>query len=546
MTDWTAGYVADIGYTYGYYGELNPARIQHAFLSAGLIPPQVATACELGFGQGLSTAIHAAAAPVAWYGTDFNPAQAGFAQALAQVSDSSAQLFDESFGQFCARTDLPDFDFIGLHGIWSWISDENRHIIVDFVRRKLKVGGVLYISYNTEPGWAAMVPMRRLLTTHSAVMSPPGVSTVDKVNSALEFADRLLATHPLYAKVNPQVAERIRAIKTQNRHYVAHEYFNQDWLPMAFSDMAEWLAPAKLNFACSSHLLEHIDSINLTAPQREFLATLPDRMLRESVRDFICNQTFRRDYWVRGARRMGTVEAMEAVRKLRVLLLTPRSSVELKTKGALGLANMSEAVYTPILNLLADYKPRTVGQLEQQLADQGLTHGQVLEAFQILAGNGNLATVQDEKAIARARALRQAQRAFDQQGQEQRRRQLPGQPGHRRRRAGGPFRPAVPAGPHAGAQDRKRAGRAVHGGAEDGGQPPAQGRQAARGRRQHARRTGPSGLRICRAAPAAVQGPGHRCLSPPFSAAELLRRRNGRTARELVPSRPPKCYIYDA
>ena len=26
MTDWTAGYVADIGYTYGYYTELNPLR----------------------------------------------------------------------------------------------------------------------------------------------------------------------------------------------------------------------------------------------------------------------------------------------------------------------------------------------------------------------------------------------------------------------------------------------------------------------------------------------------------------------------------------
>jgi len=26
MSDWTAGYVADIGYTYGYYTELNPLR----------------------------------------------------------------------------------------------------------------------------------------------------------------------------------------------------------------------------------------------------------------------------------------------------------------------------------------------------------------------------------------------------------------------------------------------------------------------------------------------------------------------------------------
>ena len=69
-------------------------------------------------------------------------------------------------------------DYVGLHGIWSWISDENRAVIVDFVRRKLKVGGVLYVSYNTQPGWAAMVPLRDLFVEHAAVMGAPGQGRV--------------------------------------------------------------------------------------------------------------------------------------------------------------------------------------------------------------------------------------------------------------------------------------------------------------------------------------------------------------------------------
>ncbi len=79
MTNWTEGYVADINYTYGYYSELNPTRARLALLNKGIEPPQIETACELGFGQGLSVNIHAAASPVEWWGTDFNPAQAGFA-----------------------------------------------------------------------------------------------------------------------------------------------------------------------------------------------------------------------------------------------------------------------------------------------------------------------------------------------------------------------------------------------------------------------------------------------------------------------------------
>ena len=64
MSDWTAGYVADIGYTYGYYTELNPLRVKLAFLNVGLSYPEMGTACELGFGQGMSTNLQAAASVV--------------------------------------------------------------------------------------------------------------------------------------------------------------------------------------------------------------------------------------------------------------------------------------------------------------------------------------------------------------------------------------------------------------------------------------------------------------------------------------------------
>lgn len=156
MTDWTAGYVADIGYTHGYFTELNPLRARLALLQSGIAPPpKSGTACELGFGQGLSVNIHAAATDCSWWATDFNPSQAGFAQSLADTSGAHANLSDQAFEEFCNRDDLPMFDFIGLHGIWSWISDANRSVLVKFIHSRLKVGGLLYISYNTQPGWAS-------------------------------------------------------------------------------------------------------------------------------------------------------------------------------------------------------------------------------------------------------------------------------------------------------------------------------------------------------------------------------------------------------
>lgn len=100
MSAWSDGYVSEIGYTYGYYGELNPNHVVLPLLMAGLAVPEVATACELGFGQGVSLNAHMAASNVEWWGTDFNPSQAGFAQDLAKQSGGKAHIFDQSFANF--------------------------------------------------------------------------------------------------------------------------------------------------------------------------------------------------------------------------------------------------------------------------------------------------------------------------------------------------------------------------------------------------------------------------------------------------------------
>lgn len=223
----------------------------------------------------MSINLHAAASVTGWQGTDFNPAQAGYAQQLAAASGAKVDLYDESFAEFCNRPDLPQFDFIVLHGIWSWISDENRHVIVDFLRRKLKVGGVLYISYNTQPGWAAMAPLRDL-AEHAELMGAPGSGILPRVDSALTFADKLLASGAQYGSANPQVAARLELLKGQDRSYLAHEYFNTHWLPMSFSKMRDWLDQAKLTYACSANYIHHVDLLNLSAEQQKVLADIPD------------------------------------------------------------------------------------------------------------------------------------------------------------------------------------------------------------------------------------------------------------------------------
>lgn len=403
MNDWTSGYVADIGYTFGYYHELNPLRTKLIMLYAGLQSTDTATACELGFGQGLSINIHAAASKTEWHGTDFNPSQVGFAQELATVTDVGTNVSDEAFEEFTNRIDLPDFDFISLHGIWSWVNEDNRHILVDFVRRKLKVGGVLYMSYNTLPGWSIFAPMRHLMVKHTEIYGSVDNGIVNNINQSIAFVEDLLATNPAHAKSNPLINERVEKIKEQDRHYLAHEYFNRDWVPMYFSTVNDRLSAAKVEFACSAHHQDHIEAINITTEQKKLLDSITDKSMRESVFDFMTNQQFRRDYWIKGPRKLSALEQAEGLRALRVMLTVHRPNATLEVNGALGDAKLTEAVYNPIFDLLADLKIKTIAQIEQAAKEKGITFSQVLQAIMLLTGTGQMAVVQDDETIAKAK-----------------------------------------------------------------------------------------------------------------------------------------------
>jgi SAM-dependent methyltransferase len=246
-TSWTAGYVSGIDYIFGYYRELNPSLLRLACLSAGIAPPsgERFTYLELGFGQGLSINIHAAAHDGDFWGTDFNPTQAANARALAAASGSNAILLNDSFAELAARPDLPEFDVIALHGIWSWISAEDRQIIIDVIRRKLKVGGIVYISYNSLPGSAPLMPLRHLMMLHAELAGSETAGIIGNIDGALAFAQQVADAGAIYFQANTAAAERLKGIAGKDRHYLAHEYFNLHWDAMAFSDVARLLDQAK-------------------------------------------------------------------------------------------------------------------------------------------------------------------------------------------------------------------------------------------------------------------------------------------------------------
>ena len=185
------GYVDDIPYTHGYHAAMNPRVMQWTLAQAGYRPPEVRSACELGFGQGVSLAIHGSVGAVAWQGTDFNPDHAHNARALCEGCEPRPRIYAESFAEYFARRDLPAFDFIALHAVWSWVSPENRARLVEFIRQRLRPGGALYLSYNCLPGWQPMLALREQLVERAAAAQREGLPLAEAIRRAVVELERL-------------------------------------------------------------------------------------------------------------------------------------------------------------------------------------------------------------------------------------------------------------------------------------------------------------------------------------------------------------------
>ena len=215
---WNDGYVSEINYTYGFYSELSPLRLGLATQLKAIQPPSSQATfnyCELACGRGYSTNLLAATYPQAqFYANDFNPSHILDARTLAEKAGTkNVQFFDDSFEEFLNR-DLPSFDFICLHGIYSWISPKNRQAIINFIRQNLTVGGVVYISYNALPGWAAARPMQALMRRYGGQSSAPILTRIDQ---ALQFTGQLLEANAAYFVQNPILKNRLEKLKEQNR-----------------------------------------------------------------------------------------------------------------------------------------------------------------------------------------------------------------------------------------------------------------------------------------------------------------------------------------
>lgn len=338
--NWSDGYVADAEYLNQFYSELAPPHLDLAALAANVTPPDREGGrfryCELGCGNGSTTNILAASHPNAEFvGIDFMPVHIANSRKVAKKAGlKNIKFYELSFAEAC-NEDFGQFDYIVAHGVYSWVSPENRREMVEFFRRFLAPGGLVYLSYNTYPGWSAIAPVQKVVSEYAKTLQGP---SPQRVRGGFDFAAQLLSKGSQAFDSQPAARKQIESAPTQAPNYLAQEYLNEAWYPLYVTDVMRELAPAKLEYVASATLGDNDLRFLVSDDLAALIRAQPTESLRQLVKDVSINARFRRDIYTRGGRRLSGLDQRQAIAERRVALTrTPDALTFTTTYGTRSL-----------------------------------------------------------------------------------------------------------------------------------------------------------------------------------------------------------------
>jgi len=396
MSDWSDGYTTDVQYTAQLYRELAPTYLAFACLAQGYRPPDTgagSTYLELGCGQGFGANLLAAANPaMRFVGVDFMPGHIANARRLADAAELSNISFEDlSFEQILALPagTLPAFDFIVLHGVWSWVSEANRRNIVQLIDRHLKPGGLVYVSYNCLPAGAFVGPIQRFLREFA--LRHPGPSP-EQAAKGLAAAGDLLGKGAYFFAHNPPVERRLERHKQQSPRYLVHEYLHAHWQSSYHADVVAEMAGARLDYVGSATLPENLVEMCVPDALMKDIVETTDPVWRETLIDFAGDKQFRRDLFVRGANRLPPLEHDALLGRQSLALTVPLGQTTLRFRTPLGELGGVEAQYRPLLEAAAK-APLTLSEIAAMPAMKKAPPGSLRQTVALLVGSHQLSPI---------------------------------------------------------------------------------------------------------------------------------------------------------
>jgi Predicted methyltransferase regulatory domain/Methyltransferase domain len=360
------GYIVDTPYAELLSVDLCPARLSTAAVLHGQPPLDHArplTWIDLGCGNGLAACTVAAGNPnVEVWGCDFNPSHVERARHFATKAGLANCIIEEaSFEEVAsnARLGPEQADVVAVHGVYSWVSPANQRHIAEIIRKRLRPGGLAYVSYELQTGWSSMVPLTEAMRLE---VDADGRRSDVAFSVAADAVQRLADGGSRCFPLGGFETSRLASFPDANGFYAAHEYLGSHFRPLMFDDVVDTLAAAHCTYVGSMDTTDHLSEMWVPPELRDLVTDTPDPTLQRMVRDLTTQRPLRRDLFRRGLALPTPPQVAEWLHDLTVVGLGKRYVDGAVAPVPVGEVALDESFYGPLVDHLA-VAPLSVSEL---------------------------------------------------------------------------------------------------------------------------------------------------------------------------------------
>jgi SAM-dependent methyltransferase len=275
------------------------AAVAHVF---GLPSPAAATArvLELGCASGGNLIPYALRNPASRsIGIDLSTGQIRLGRNLVdRLALRNIELIAADFSRLDSKA-LGKFDYIVCHGLYSWIPAHMQDQLLSLCKDVLADDGLVYISYNTYPGWKSKEVVRDAMLLHCRNKADPG-ERVAYAKAMLGFLRKLASKEGTLAHI---LEESIDIINRTGDDYLLHDYLEPFNEPCYFEEFVSSAKEAGLAYLAESGLRPMRPENYGRDVAEPLLGTFgEDQVTMEQYLDFVTNRSFRQTLLVHSSR----------------------------------------------------------------------------------------------------------------------------------------------------------------------------------------------------------------------------------------------------
>ena len=207
---------------------------------------------------------------------------------IEELDFTNVNLYNMSLESFYEANSII-FDLVIVNNVYSWVDQNSQIVILNILEKYLAASGLVFIDYNTMPGWHMQNALRGMIQHHVQSYT----DKLEKIKQAKSFL-RFLKLNSTSSKEEKELLNyEISAIDLLSDASFYREFISENNWPVYFSNMVGKLNSFNLAYI-GDYDLKTMSSQDMPKDAQDALILSPNLIESEQYMDFFRNRRGRK------------------------------------------------------------------------------------------------------------------------------------------------------------------------------------------------------------------------------------------------------------